>query len=148
MERVDQSGEESSFAFPCDAVTALTTPHPGIQQVPHRVAEHVQTVNGNSQGKAGPESQPWRLLHVSAPFPAEHTSPLRNRGWQTVSEEAQSGHTQDHPPDVDAKYDDYDRHNIGQDVPDKRSHFGTANCPRRQKVVILFNADNGASDYS
>ena len=30
-------------------------------------------------------------LHMPAPFHAEHTSPIRYLGWQTVSEESQSG---------------------------------------------------------
>ena len=32
-ERVDQSGEEAAFACPRDAVTALSAPQPGIEQV-------------------------------------------------------------------------------------------------------------------
>ena len=49
-------------------------------------------------------------------------------------------------PMLMVKYDDDDRHNIGQDMPHKCCGAGAANCPRRQKVVILFDADNGASD--
>ncbi len=51
-----------------------TTPQPWIEQVPHRVTEHV--------------SQPWRRLHILTPFSAEHTSPARKVDWQTESEEA------------------------------------------------------------
>ena len=41
IERVDQSGEESSFAFRGGAITALSAPEPGIEQIPHGIAEHV-----------------------------------------------------------------------------------------------------------
>ena len=37
--------------------TPPTAPQPWIEQVAHRVAEHVETVNGNGQGKTGKESQ-------------------------------------------------------------------------------------------
>ena len=90
----------------------------------------------------------WRRLHVSAPFPAEHTSPAGNLDGQTESQEAQRGLRHDHPPDGDAEYDDYGSHNIGQDMPHQCCGAGAANCLRRQKVVILFNGDNGASEYS
>ena len=46
-----------------------TAPQPRVEQVAHRIAEHVETVNGNSQGKTGPESQPWRYLHELTPLP-------------------------------------------------------------------------------
>ena len=82
MEKVDQPGEESSFAFHLrGAVTALTSPQPGVKQVPHRVAEHVEGVDDNRQAQPRPDRQPWRHLHVLAPFPAEHASPARNPGW-------------------------------------------------------------------
>ena len=60
-----------------DRLRAIGTglPHaalqPRVKQVTHRIAEHVQTVNGYRQTKTGPESQPWRLLHVFAPLPTE-----------------------------------------------------------------------------
>ena len=101
IERVEQSGEESSFVFPCGAVTSLTAPQPGIEQIPHGIAEHVETVNGNSQGKTRPERQPGRLLHELTPFPAEHRSPAGNLDGQPESEEAQRSLTDNHPPDVD-----------------------------------------------
>ncbi len=76
VERVDQSGQETSFASPfCGAVTTLTTPKPGIEQVPHGIAEHVEGVDDNRQGKTGKERQPGRHLHVGASFPAEHATP-------------------------------------------------------------------------
>ena len=65
-----------------------TTPQPWIEQVPHRVTEHVQTVDCNRQAKTRPQSQPWRRLHILTPFSAEHTSPARKVDWQTESEEA------------------------------------------------------------
>ena len=72
------------------------------------------------RGKTGPESQPWRYLHELTPFPAEQTSPLRNRERQAVSEEAQRSNTQDYASDVDAESDDYDRHNIGDHMSDRQ----------------------------
>ena len=89
-EGVEQSGEQASFAFHHrSAVTALSTTKSGIEQIPEGVAEHVEGVDDKRQAKPRPESQVWRHLHELTPVPAEQTSPLRNRGWQTVSEEAQ-----------------------------------------------------------
>ena len=99
-ERVDQSGEEAAFAFPRDAVTALSASQPGIEQVSDGVAEHVERVDGKRQAKTGPERQPGALLHVPASFPAEHPSPIRNVGWQAVAEEAQGSQSHNHPPEL------------------------------------------------
>ena len=38
-ERVDQSGQETSFAFPRGAITALTALQSGVEQVPEGVQE-------------------------------------------------------------------------------------------------------------
>ena len=58
MERVDQSGEESSFAFPRrSTITSLPAPHPGIEQIPHGVAEHVESVDDNRQAKPWPKDR-------------------------------------------------------------------------------------------
>ena len=124
FERVDQSGQEASFSFPlCGAITALTAPQPRIEQVPHGIAEHVEGVDDNRQANPRPERQPRRRLHVSAPFPAEHPSPTGKVDGQTESQEAQRRLRHNHPPDVDAKYDDDDSRNIGQDMSDKCSPF-------------------------
>ena len=89
-ERIDQSGEESSFAFHLrSAVTALTSPQPGVEQVPEGVAEHIETENDQRQAQPRPERQPGRLLHVTTPFTAEHSPPAGNLGRQTESEKAQ-----------------------------------------------------------
>ena len=49
-EGVEQSGEESFFAFHlCSAVTALTAPQPRIEQVPEGITEHVEGIDGNRQ---------------------------------------------------------------------------------------------------
>ena len=59
------------FAYPCQPpyrgtgqALRFAAPEPGVEEVPHGVAEHVETVDGNSQGKTRPESQPGGLLHV------------------------------------------------------------------------------------
>ena len=52
-EGVEQSGEEASFALR-GVVTALSAAQSWVEQVTHRIAEHVETVNGNSQGKTRP----------------------------------------------------------------------------------------------
>ena len=57
IERGEDPGEESFFAFRGGAITSLTTPEPGIKQIPHGIAEHVETVNENRQAKTRPESQ-------------------------------------------------------------------------------------------
>ncbi len=90
FERVDQPGLEASFAFPLrGAATALTTPQPGIEQAPHRVAKHVEGVDDICQAKPRPERQPGGHLHVLTSFPAEQTTPAGNIGGQTEAEKAQ-----------------------------------------------------------
>ena len=55
-EGVEQSGEESSFAFHLrGAVTALSAPEPGIEQIPEGIAEHVEGVDDNRQEKPRPQ---------------------------------------------------------------------------------------------
>ena len=65
-----------------------TTPQPRVEQVPHRVAEHVQALHDNRQAQPWPERQPRRHLHELTPFPAQ-PSPAGNRNRQTESREAQ-----------------------------------------------------------
>ena len=89
-----------------------------------------------------------RHLHVLTPFPAEHPSPAGNLGRQTESEKAQRRLTDNHPPDVDAEDDDEGRHNIGQDMADQDLAGRGTHGRGCQKIVILFNADHGASGYS
>ena len=90
IERVDQPGQETSFAFhPRGAITSLTALQPGIKQVPHRIAEHVEGVDDNRQAQPRPEGQPGGHLHVLTSFPAEQTSPAGNLDGQPESEEAQ-----------------------------------------------------------
>ena len=149
VKRVDQSGEEASFACHLrSAVTALTAPQPGIQQIPHGIAEHVETVDDNRQAQAWPERQPRRRLHVSAPFPAEHPSPAGKVDGQTESQEAQRRLRQNHPPDVDGEDDDEGRHNIGQRMAHQDLGCGGAHSFGCQKIVILFDVNHGASDDS
>ena len=55
-EGVEQSGEESSFVFHHrSAVTALSAPEPGIEQIPEGVAKHVEGVDDNRQEKPRPQ---------------------------------------------------------------------------------------------
>ena len=104
-----------------DTQTTDAALQPRIKKVPYRIAEHAQTVDDNRQAKPWPERQPWCHLHVLFSTPAEQTSPLRKLDWQTESEEAQRSRTQDYASDAYGEYDDYDRHNIGQDMSDKCS---------------------------
>ena len=55
---VEQSGEQASFAFLlCGAVTALDPAQAGIEQIPHRISEHVEGVDDQRQAKSKPERQ-------------------------------------------------------------------------------------------
>ena len=101
IERGEDPGEESFFAFRGGAITSLTTPQPWVEQIPHGIAEHVETVNENLQAKTRPESQPWGHLHVLKPFPAEHTTPAENLDGQSESEETQRGLGNDDATNVD-----------------------------------------------
>ncbi len=146
---VDQSGEESSFAFHhCSDVAALSAPQPRVEQVPEGVSEHVEGVDDKRQAMPWPERQPGRLLHVLTPFYAEQTSPVRTPGGQPESEETQRSQAQDVASDADAENDDDDRHNIGHDMTDQGSYSSVASRLCRQKVIILLNGDHGAPDYS
>ncbi len=89
IERIDQSGQEASFAFPRGAVTTLTSAQPGVKQVPEGVTEHVEGIDGNRQEKPRPERQPRGRLHVVTSFAAEHPSPAGNAREQAEAEEAQ-----------------------------------------------------------
>ena len=136
-ERIDQSGEESSFAFHLrGAVAALTALKSGVEQVPECVAEHVEGVDDNRQEKPRPEGQPGGLLHEPAPFPAEHPSPAGNLDRQPESQEAQRCLGNDDPANVDGEDDDDRRHNIGQDMADQDLARGDAHGPGCQKVII------------
>ena len=64
IERINQPGEEASFAFRSGTVTALTTSQSGIEQIAHGIAKHVEGIDGNRQAKPWPERQPGGLLHV------------------------------------------------------------------------------------
>ena len=99
VERREQPGQQASFAFPRrSAVIALSAPQPRIEQIPHGIAEHVESVNDNRQAKPRVECQPGRTLHELTPFLAEHPSPARNLEGQPVSEKAQRRLTDNHPP--------------------------------------------------
>ena len=128
------------FAFHhSSAVTAL---QPGIEQVPHGVAEHVEGVDDNRQEQPRPEGQPRRLLHEAAPLPAEHAAPTGNLDGQPESEEAQRGFGNDDPANVDGE-DDNDRcHDIGQYMAGQDLTRGGAHRPGGQKIIILFDADH------
>ena len=54
-EGVDQSGEESSFAFRRCAVTALSAAQSWVEQVPEGISEHVEGVDDNRQAKPRPQ---------------------------------------------------------------------------------------------
>ncbi len=64
------------------AVTSLTAPQPGIEQIAHGIAEHVEAVDDKRQDKSRPERQPGSLPHVLAPFPTQHAAPAGNLGGQ------------------------------------------------------------------
>ena len=153
MERVDQSSQKAPFAFDLrSTVTALTASQPRVEQIPHGVAEHVETENDHRQAKPRQESQRWRHFHESTPFPAEHTAPAGNLDGQTKSEEAQRSLSDNHPPDVDREDDDDRCHDIGQHMAGQDLTRGGAHSPGGQKIVILFDAvhrashDSGAAD--
>ena len=65
---LDRINTEPAYTTPDPACAA----RPRVEQVPHGVTEHVQTVNGNSQGKTRPERQPWRHLHRLPGVGARH----------------------------------------------------------------------------
>ena len=103
-EGVEQSGEQASFAFHlCSAVTALSTPQSGIEQVPEGVAKHVEGVDDQRQAEPRPERQSRGHLHELPPFAAEHPSPAGNPDGQPESEETQRRLADNHRPDVDGE---------------------------------------------
>ena len=145
FERIDQPGQEATFAFLCGAITALTAPQPGVEQIPHGIAEQVEAVDSHGQAQAGPERQPRRNLHVLAALATQHASPARDVRRQAEAQEAQRGLGDDDATDVDAEDDNERRSDIGQDMPPQGCGQGTAKGFRRQKVIILFNGDHRAT---
>ena len=89
VERGEEPGQETPFAFSRGAVTALTAPQTGIEQVPEGISEHVEGVDDQREEKPRPECQPRRVLHEPAPFAAEHASPAGNLDGQPESQETQ-----------------------------------------------------------
>ena len=79
IERGEDPGEETSFAFSRGAVTALSTAQSGIEQVPEGISEHVEGVDDQREEKPRPERQPGGMFHEPAPFAAEHASPHPKR---------------------------------------------------------------------
>ena len=94
VERGEQSGQETSFAFPYRAVTYLATSQPRVEQILD-VAKHVETVDDNRQAKPGPKCQPRRLFHEPPPFSAEHPSLTRHLDGQPEFQETQGGLCED-----------------------------------------------------
>ena len=106
FERIEQPGQEATFAFHlCSAVTSLTAPQPGVEQIPHGIAEQVEAIDSHGQAQAGPERQPRRNLHVLAALATQHASPARDVRRQAEAQEAQRGLGDDDATDVDAEDD-------------------------------------------
>ena len=81
-ERVDQSGQEASFAFHHRGVVTVLTPSQSrVEQVPQRVTEHVETVDDNRQEKPGQKvSQPStnrRATRSALPLKMPEAPPIR-----------------------------------------------------------------------
>ena len=74
FERGEDPGQETSFAFPYPAVTALIASQSLVEQVSHGVAEQIEGVDDNLQAKSRPES--FSLTPITAPRTArEPTMP-------------------------------------------------------------------------
>ena len=77
-----------------------TTPQPRVEQVAHRVSEHVEAVHHDGEEDAGPHGQPRRHLHVAAPLTAQQAAPAGNAQGQPEAEKAQAGLGDDDGPMV------------------------------------------------
>ena len=148
VERVDQPGQESSFVFPCGAVTALSAPQSGIEQVPEGTTKHVEGVDDNRQEKPRPERQSRGHLHELPPFAADHTSPAGNLDGQPESQETQCRLADNHRPDVDGENNDDRGSNIGQHMTEQDSPFRTANRHSHLEIDILLDSNHGTADDS
>ena len=145
FEGIDQPGKKTSFAFHHrSAVTALSAPEPGIEQIPHGIAENVEGVDDNRQEQSGPGG----LLHEAAPFTVEHPAPAGHLDRQPESQEAQGSLSNDDPANVDGEDDDDRCHDIGQHMAGQDLTRGGAHRLGCQKIVILFNTHHSASDDS
>ena len=71
------------------AQATATAAQPRVEQVAHRIAEHVEPINDNGQENSRSDRQPGGHFHVLASFPAEQSSPTGNPDRQSESEEAQ-----------------------------------------------------------
>ena len=119
-----------------------------VEQVAHRIAQHVETVHHDRQAQPGPQRQPRRLLHEPPPLPAEHPAPARDLDGQPEAEKAQAGLGQDDTADVDAEDDDQGRHDIGQNVAHQDLSRRRADRPGGQKKVVALGGHHGASDHA
>ena len=145
---MDQSGEESSFAFLCGAVAALPAPQSGIEQVSHGIAEHVEAVHHDGQEDPRPHRQPRRHLHVPAPLSAQQAAPAGNVQGQPKAQEAQRGLGDDDGANGDAEDDDDGREHIRQHVVQHSAPTRIADGLRGLEVDVLLDADHGAPDHA
>ena len=76
IERVDQSGEESFFAFPRGAITALTAPLFWVEQVSEGISKHAYSVDDKAQRQTRPYCQPGPPQHIRDPFRTKHAPQL------------------------------------------------------------------------
>ena len=74
LETGQEESDQGASLFDCRPVAA-SSPQSWIQQVPHRVTEHVESINDYCQEQPRPDGQPGGYLHVLASFPAEQSSP-------------------------------------------------------------------------
>ena len=146
IERGEQPGEESSFAFLlCGAVTSLSTPQPGVEQIPHGITEQVEAVDGHGQAKPGPERQPRRNLHVLAALATQHAAPARDVRRQAEAQEAQRSLRDDDATDVDAEDDDERRSDIGQHMAEEDPALAGSQRLGGLEVVVFLDADHRAA---
>ena len=82
---------------------------------------HADTVYADTEGDTGPDSQPGSLVHVLPSLDAKHASPTGIRGRNTDAEEAEASLGQNIAGHGHAKSDNYDGHNVGQDIPPQSS---------------------------
>ncbi len=146
LERIDQSGQQAFFAFLlCGAITSLSTPQPGVEQIPHGVAEQVEAVDRHGQAQPGPERQPRRNLHVLATLATQHAAPARDVRRQAEAQEAQRGLGDDDATDVDAEDDDERRSDIGQHMAEEDPALAGSQRLGGLEVIVLLDADHRAA---
>src|SRR5215470_18709441 len=123
---------------------ALPIPQARIQEIPKRVAEHVEGEHDNADGETGENGEVWRRLEVAPTFAAQHTAPRRGRRGRAETQKAQRGLDDDRVAEPHGRDHENRREDVRQDVAQDDS---PGRGPRRMRGIdegLLLDGEHGA----